>query len=96
MEFEVIGKRKPRYDGMAHVTGETKFVDDIIVPNTMVVKALRSPFAKGKIRKLDVYKAECLSGVAALNPSSVLKKKIGVRARPARLAREPEAGSTNW
>ena len=66
MEFEVIGKRKPRYDGMAHVTGETKFVDDIIVPNTMVVKALRSPFAKGKIRKLDVYKAECLSGVAGI------------------------------
>jgi len=48
MEFRVVGKRVTRYDGMAHVTGETRFVDDVIVPGTLTVKAFRSPVFKGK------------------------------------------------
>ena len=41
--MKAVGARVPRYDGVAHVTGRTVFVDDVVVPGTLVVKALRSP-----------------------------------------------------
>jgi CO/xanthine dehydrogenase Mo-binding subunit len=31
-----------RYDGLAHVTGETKFADDWYAPNQLYIKALRT------------------------------------------------------
>ncbi|MBF0531212.1 MAG: xanthine dehydrogenase family protein molybdopterin-binding subunit [Deltaproteobacteria bacterium] len=66
MSTKVVGQSVKRYDGMAHVTGETRFVDDFIVPGTLVVKALRSPVSKGKIKFLDVSAAEALPGVAGV------------------------------
>ena len=66
METRVVGQRVKRYDGMAHVTGETRFVDDVIVPGTQTVKALRSPVIKGKIKKLDTSAAEAMPGVAGV------------------------------
>jgi CO/xanthine dehydrogenase Mo-binding subunit len=51
---------------MAHVTGETKFVDDVIVPGTLAVKALRSPAHKGTIKNLDTGEAEAMAGVAGV------------------------------
>lgn len=66
MKFKVVGQKVKRYDGMAHVTGETRFVDDVIVPGTLTVKAFRSPVSKGKIKNLDVSAAEALKGVAGV------------------------------
>ncbi|NIQ39471.1 MAG: molybdopterin-dependent oxidoreductase [Proteobacteria bacterium] len=62
----VVGQRVKRYDGMAHVTGETRFVDDVIVPGTLMVKALRSPVHKGKIKNIDASGAESMIGVAGV------------------------------
>jgi CO/xanthine dehydrogenase Mo-binding subunit len=66
MAFKVIGKREKRYDGLAHVTGETRYVDDIFIPGTLAVKVLRSPLAKGKVRKIDSSGAEGLAGVVGV------------------------------
>ena len=66
METKVVGQRVTRYDGMAHVTGETHFVDDVIVPGTLKIKALRSPVIKGKVRRLDTSAAERIPGVAGV------------------------------
>ena len=63
MTLKNVGKSKPRYNGLGHVTGEARYVDDIFVPGTLAVKALRSPVHKGIIRKLDISKAEKLPGV---------------------------------
>ena len=41
--MKAVGARLPRYDGVAHVTGRTMYVDDIRVPGTLWAKALRSP-----------------------------------------------------
>ena len=41
--MKVVGARIPRYDGIAHVTGRTTYVDDVRIPGTLWVKALRSP-----------------------------------------------------
>ena len=61
-----VGARLPRYDGLAHVTGRTQFVDDVRIGKTLVVKALRSPHHHAAITSLDTSKAESLKGVRAI------------------------------
>ena len=64
--MKVVGARIPRYDGIAHVTGRTTFVDDVRVPGTLWVKALRSPHHSRAITKLDTGPAEDMPGVHAV------------------------------
>ena len=64
--MKVVGARIPRYDGVAHVTGRTTYVDDVNVPGTLWAKALRSPHHHAGITKLDTSKAESMPGVHAV------------------------------
>jgi CO/xanthine dehydrogenase Mo-binding subunit len=64
--MKVVGARIPRYDGVAHVTGRTTYVDDVNVPGTLWAKALRSPHPHAGITKLDTTKAESMPGVHAV------------------------------
>ena len=48
--MKVVGARIPRYDGVAHVTGRTTYVDDVRIPGTLWAKALRSPHHHAGIR----------------------------------------------
>ena len=64
--MKVVGARIPRYDGIAHVTGRTTYVDDVRIPGTLWVKALRSPHHHAGIAKLDTRPAEELQGVHAV------------------------------
>jgi len=66
MDNQVVGQRKRRYDGMMHVTGETRYVDDISVPGTLKVKVFRSPVPKGKVLGIDTSAACALEGVAGI------------------------------
>jgi CO/xanthine dehydrogenase Mo-binding subunit len=63
---KAVGARLPRYDGVAHVTGRTQFVDDVRVHGMLWAKALRSPHHSALIRKLDTARAESVPGVFAL------------------------------
>lgn len=64
--MKVVGARLPRYDGIAHVTGRSVFVDDIRVPGTLWAKALRSPHHHAGIVSLNTSKAEGMAGVKAV------------------------------
>ena len=64
--MKVVGARIPRYDGVAHVTGRTTYVDDVSVPGTLWAKALRSPHHHAGITSLDTSKAEAMPGVHAV------------------------------
>jgi CO/xanthine dehydrogenase Mo-binding subunit len=64
--MKAVGARLPRYDGVGHVTGRTRYVDDVRVPGTLWVKALRSPHHHARIVSLDTTKAERLPGVHAV------------------------------
>ncbi|MCF8066971.1 MAG: molybdopterin-dependent oxidoreductase [Desulfobacterales bacterium] len=66
MTLKVVGQNVLRYDGLAHVTGETHFADDVIIPGTLTVKVLRSPVSKGKIMNLDIRAAMSVPGVASV------------------------------
>jgi CO/xanthine dehydrogenase Mo-binding subunit len=61
-----VGARLPRYDGLAHVTGRTQFVDDVRIGKSLVVKALRSPHHHAAITSLDTSGAEAVKGVRAI------------------------------
>jgi CO/xanthine dehydrogenase Mo-binding subunit len=60
---KAVGARLPRYDGVGHVTGRTTFVDDVRVPGTLRVKALRSPAHHAEVKGLDTSAAEAVKGV---------------------------------
>ena len=64
--MKAVGARLPRYDGVAHVTGRTTFVDDVRVPEMLWAKALRSPLHHAGIVRFDTAKAEGMAGVAAV------------------------------
>lgn len=64
--MKVVGARIPRYDGVAHVTGRTTYVDDVRIPGTLWAKALRSPLHHAGITKLDTRAAEEMPGVHAV------------------------------
>jgi CO/xanthine dehydrogenase Mo-binding subunit len=64
--MKAVGARLPRYDGVAHVTGRTQFVDDFRVPNMLWAKGLRSPVDHAAIKRLDVQKAAAIKGVRAV------------------------------
>jgi CO/xanthine dehydrogenase Mo-binding subunit len=65
-ELGIVGQSVKRRDGIGHVTGQTQYVDDVSYPNMLWLRMVRSPVARGKIRKLDVSKAEAFPGVAAV------------------------------
>jgi CO/xanthine dehydrogenase Mo-binding subunit len=61
-----IGQPIPRYEGLGHVTGATRYVDDVSLPGMLYIKALRSPIHKGIIRQLDVSAVKNMPGVAGV------------------------------
>jgi CO/xanthine dehydrogenase Mo-binding subunit len=64
--MKAVGARLPRYDGIAHVTGRTVYVDDLRIPGTLWAKALRSPVHHAGISGLDTSAAEGMKGVRAV------------------------------
>ena len=69
--MKAVGARVPRYDGVAHVTGHTVFVDDVRVPGTLWVKAFRSPFHNAGMTNLDTSKAAAMKGVYVITSEDV-------------------------
>jgi CO/xanthine dehydrogenase Mo-binding subunit len=63
---DYVGKRLPRYDGMQHATGKTRYVGDIKLPGMLYVKAWRSPVASARIRSVDISRALKVKGVVAV------------------------------
>ena len=74
--MKAVGRRLPRYDGLAHVTGRPVFVDDVRVPGTLWAKALRSPHHHAAIRRLDTSKAERHPGVHAVITHADVPKNV--------------------
>lgn len=66
MKDTLIGKRVPRIDGPAKVTGEAKYTVDIQLPGMLCAKILRSPLPHAKIINIDTSKALKIPGVKAV------------------------------
>jgi len=74
--MKAVGARLPRYDGIAHVTAKTQYVDDVRAPGQLWTKALRSPCDHAKILSLDTSAAEAMPGVHAVVTSADVPKNV--------------------
>ena len=77
-EFSVVGKSLPRVDAYEKVSGRAKYVDDMVLPDMLFGKILRSPHAHARILNIDISKAKKLPGVKAIiTGKDILPKKYG-------------------
>ena len=68
--LKIVGSRPARPDGVDKVTGRALFGADKSLPNMLVGRVLRSPYAHAKIISIDTSKAEKLEGVKAIITSA--------------------------
>ena len=62
-----IGKDIAHDSAATHVTGESMFLDDLApLPGELLAGIVPSPFAHGRLKKLDISKALEIPGVAAV------------------------------
>ncbi len=64
--FSVVGQRVNRVEGYEKVTGEARYVADIVLPGMLFGKILRSPYAHARIIRIDTSKAAKVRGVRAV------------------------------
>src|SRR5579864_846063 len=76
--FHVVGKSLPKVDTFGKVTGQEKFADDIILPQMLHGKMLRSMYAHARIKSVDVSKALRLPGVVAAASGADLPVRYGI------------------
>jgi 4-hydroxybenzoyl-CoA reductase alpha subunit len=78
-KYSVIGQRVHRVDGPEKVTGNAKYTFDLVLPNMLYGKVLRSPYPHAKILSIDTSKAEKLIGVkGVVTGKDTLGKKQGI------------------
>ena len=71
-QYQVIGTRPIRHDGLDKVTGRALYGADFQAAGLLHGRVLRSPHAHAKIKKIDVSKALALPGVEAIITSADL------------------------
>jgi CO/xanthine dehydrogenase Mo-binding subunit len=76
-EYNVVGKRPIRPDGVAKVTGRATYGADIRLPGMLYGKILRSPYAHARIKSIDTRHAEEIPGVYATMTAADLAQPSG-------------------
>jgi CO/xanthine dehydrogenase Mo-binding subunit len=65
VEYKQIGTSPVRPDGVDKVTGRARFGADLVLPNMIHGRVLRSPHAHARIKNIDLSGALAIEGVAA-------------------------------
>jgi CO/xanthine dehydrogenase Mo-binding subunit len=77
-EMRSVGIPSPRVEGEQKVGGSAAYAVDILLPDLLWAKVLRSPIAHGRIKRIDVSRAQALPGVkAVLTGADLGGAKIG-------------------
>ncbi len=63
---KIIGTATTRSEGPDKVTGRAIYATDVVLPDMLWGKVLRSPIPYGRVKKIDVSKAAALPGVRAV------------------------------
>ena len=77
-EFSVVGRRLPKVNSWAHLTGTAKYADDIAMPRMLFGRLLRSTQAHARIRSVDTTAAERHPGVVAVVTGKDMPEKMGI------------------
>ncbi|HUK39468.1 MAG TPA: xanthine dehydrogenase family protein molybdopterin-binding subunit [Candidatus Acidoferrales bacterium] len=62
----IIGNSTQRLEGPEKVSGRAIYAADVVLPNMLWAKVLRSPISYGRIKRIDTRKALALPGVHAV------------------------------
>ena len=62
----IVGKKVARVDAYDKVTGVAQYTEDIVVPNCLVAKLVRSTIANGKVLSIDIEEAMKVKGVVKI------------------------------
>lgn len=65
-KLRYVGNDVPIHDVREKITGKTKYVGDMVLPEMLHAKLLLSSIAHGYIKNIDTSKAEALTGVKAV------------------------------
>lgn len=71
--MKIVGSSVLRVDGVEKVTGTAKFTGDLVFPDLLEAKVLRSPLPHGQIISIETSRAESAPGVAAVLTRGDLK-----------------------
>ncbi len=77
-EFSVLGRRLPKVNAWAHLTGTARYADDIFVPRMLYGRLLRSTQPHARIKRLDVSRALAHPGVIAIVTGADMPEKMGI------------------
>ena len=77
-DFAVIGRRIPRVDGTAKLTGAARYTDDLAPPGLLHGKILRSPHPHARIVSIDGSAALALDGVRAVVTGADMPVRYGI------------------
>jgi len=61
-----VGRRLPRLDGLGHVTGTTRYTDDLALPGMLYAAPLYSAHDHARIHRVDISRGLRVPGVAAI------------------------------
>jgi len=77
-DFRSVGLPSPRVEGEQKVGGRALYAVDVVLPDMLWAKVLRSPHAHARIARIDASKAVALPGVqAVLTGADLAGAKIG-------------------
>ena len=77
-DLSILGRRLPKTNSWAHLTGSAKYADDIFLPRMLHGRLLRSTQAHARITKLDVSRALAHPGVVAIVTGADMPEKMGI------------------
>jgi 4-hydroxybenzoyl-CoA reductase subunit alpha len=77
-EFSVIGRRLPKVNSWAHLTGQARYADDLFLPRMLYGRLLRSTRPHARIRRVDVTRALAHPGVVAIVTGADMPEKMGI------------------
>jgi 4-hydroxybenzoyl-CoA reductase alpha subunit len=77
-EFSIIGRRLPKVNSWAHLTGEARYADDLFFPRMLYGRLLRSTRPHARIRRIDTSRALAHPGVVATITGADMPAKMGI------------------
>jgi len=66
MRYTAVGTRLPRLDGPAHVTGQTQFAADLVLPGMVHAVLVRAQPPHARLLSIDTERAKRMPGVLAV------------------------------
>ncbi|HEY6958697.1 MAG TPA: molybdopterin cofactor-binding domain-containing protein [Candidatus Limnocylindria bacterium] len=77
-ELSILGRRLPKTNSWAHLTGSARYADDIHLPRMLYGRLLRSTRPHALIKRVDVTRALAHPGVVAIVTGADMPEKMGI------------------